>query len=105
MTVTRTATVLLGVIALLTRCDPIDGINRDAQLSSLPELSCVQRAVRSISVVESVRRRESRGGRPLTLTGLDEPDQLYYFSYEVEGRAPHSPSALITRIESRCRSI
>jgi len=76
--------VALAAPAFIAGCDPIYGISRNSRLSSLPELDCVESAIRSVPRVTTVRRWYTEGSRPLALTGIKPPDHDYYFSYEVE---------------------
>jgi len=78
----RVSLALIALASLQLACDPIYGINRMTRLPSLPELDCVEQAIRSVPRVTGVRRWEAEGGRPLTLTGIKSPDHIYYFSYE-----------------------
>ena len=78
--------LLAGVLvvgALCSACDAIYGIKRDTRLPFLPDLTCVEAAIRSIPEVRNLRQWSGDGFRPLTLTGIQAPDRLHYFGYDV----------------------
>ncbi len=90
----RTLWILCAAIGLAAAgCDPLYGINRHALLPSLPDLSCVETAIRSVPGVGAVRRESEEGGRPITWTGIQAPDRNHYFHYEV---GPWSASLLLS---------
>jgi hypothetical protein len=47
----------------------------------MPEPAKVGAIIKSTPGVDSVDYRFEKGGRPLTLTGIKPPDQVYTFSY------------------------
>ena len=69
------------MLVLVTGCDPIFGVSRHARVSFMPEPAVVGAAIRATPGVDDVKYSQSVGGRPLTLTGIKPPDQIYYFSY------------------------
>ena len=71
----------LGLLVLLTGCDPGYGIYRHARVGFMPEPARVGAVVRETPGVDQAEYRLSEGGRPLTLTGSKSPDQVHTFSY------------------------
>jgi len=69
------ATVLLG------GCDFIYGVTRDARLESQPALDCVGKVIRATPGIARVEEENRSGGRVLTWSGLQPPNQVYYFRY------------------------
>jgi hypothetical protein len=69
------------LMLVLSGCDFVYGVSRNATLNSLPSLACVEKVVRETPGVATVETRVEPGGRPLTLTGIHDPDQNYYFIY------------------------
>lgn len=77
------AILTAAAAALCGACDTLYGIQRDTRLTFLPDLACVEAAIRSIAEVRDVRQWSVEGARPLTLTGIQAPDRLHYFGYDV----------------------
>ena len=72
---------LFLVLVLVTGCDPIFGVSRQAHVPFMPEPARVGAAIRATPGVDDVEYRQSVGDRPLTFTGIKPPDQVYTFSY------------------------
>jgi|SRR6185437_10394721 hypothetical protein len=72
---------IVGALSLLTACDPIYGVRRDARLEKLPQLDCVIRVMRLTPGVATVDKMQFETGRELTLTGLHKPGVAYAYSY------------------------
>jgi hypothetical protein len=78
----------VGIAAgfLLGGCDVFYGVTHTSQhFVPLPTDSCVVNAVASIPGMNHVESRLETGGRPLTLHGIEKPDQIHRFLYEYKG--------------------
>jgi hypothetical protein len=73
--------LLLLPLALLTGCDPIFGVTRNAHVQFMPEPAMVGATIKSTLGVDKVDYRLTEGGRPLTWTGIKPPNQVYTFLY------------------------
>jgi len=72
---------LLFFLLLLSGCDPGYGIYRSARVPFMPAPALVGTLVKETPGIDYVHYTRSEGGRPLTLTGVKSPDQVYTFSY------------------------
>lgn len=81
-------TIAIFLTLLLCGCDPIYGVRRSASLDEMPTLECVHQAIASTPGIAQVRYRQDTGGRPLTLSGIQAPDQTSSFTY-VGGQGSH----------------
>ena len=70
--------VLLGAAL---GCDFWYGISRYGHLSAFPQPDCVEAVVRHAPGVQDVEARHSKGGRPLTLTGIKPASDVYSYYY------------------------
>jgi hypothetical protein len=71
---------------LLGGCDTVYGVTHGSQhFAPLPTDSCVVNAVESIPGMSHVESRLETGSRPLTLHGIEKPDQIHRFLYEYMG--------------------
>ena len=78
--------LLLAIAALVTGCDHIHGVARYTDpMPSAPPARCVQDAVSSVEGVKNVSYSWELGSRPLTLHGIEKPDQVHRFWYEYKG--------------------
>jgi len=68
-------------LVLLAGCDPGFGVSRRAQVSFLPAPAMVSAAIRQTPGVDDVDYRFTKGGYPLTWTGIHSPDQIHTFIY------------------------
>lgn len=66
---------------MLSGCDSISGVNRGAFVHTLPDLPKVKAQIETYPEIKEVRFETSEGGRPLTLTGIKKPDQVFYLFY------------------------
>ena len=73
--------LLLLPLALLTGCDPIFGVTRNARVQFMPEPALVGATIKSTPGVDKVDYHFEEGGRPLTWSGIKPPDQVYTFVY------------------------
>jgi hypothetical protein len=71
---------LIGLI-FLSACDFIYGVRRVADIKPLPDLDCVRHVIETTPGIGGVEYRHTAGGRPLTWTGVQAPDQVYTFIY------------------------
>ncbi|RMD81355.1 MAG: hypothetical protein D6815_12000 [Candidatus Dadabacteria bacterium] len=70
------------VALTLAGCDFFYGVSRVASLEQTLPATCVESAIRSVPTVSEVRHERRSGSRPLTLTGIQDPDRLDYFYYK-----------------------
>ena len=72
--------MLLGTI--LSGCDTIHGVNRKAEVYSLPDFKAVVSHIKKYPEIDEVEYRVDIGGKPLTFSGIKPPDKIYYISYK-----------------------
>jgi hypothetical protein len=76
----------LGVAIVLTlgtwSCDAVYGVDRSADIDSMPPLDCVSKVVSSAPGVTSVAYRETEGSRPVTWSGIQTADAVHTFFYK-----------------------
>jgi hypothetical protein len=78
--------LLLLLPVLLAGCDHIAGVVRQtSQMPSAPSPQCVQEAASSIEGMTNVAYSLEQGGRPLTLHGIEKPDQVHRIQYRYAG--------------------
>jgi hypothetical protein len=75
---------LLVMALIITGCDVLYGVKRDAPLQSLPKLDCVQGVIERTLGIESVKYRKDEAGTALTISGLKTPASTSY-SYVYKG--------------------
>jgi len=73
--------VTLAALAILPGCDLLYGIRRTAPVNEAPSFACIEAAIRSVEGIDQVRHEVREGGRPLTFTGIQKPDEVHYFFY------------------------
>ncbi len=73
--------LILAMTLALCGCDTISGVSRSAAVHRLPDLQEVKARILGYPEVKEVRLWEREGSRPLTLTGIKKPDEVYYLSY------------------------
>jgi hypothetical protein len=68
-------------------CDTFHGVSRYAvDLPTTPSIDCIGEALASVDGVSAVQyTREVDSGRPITLTGLKDPDVMHLYFYEYNG--------------------
>ena len=79
--------LLFAVLSCLAGCPiPTHGMSRSYFAEKTkPSFECVKRELMAIDGVSSVRYEVETGGIPITLHGLEEPDQTHRFSYTYKG--------------------
>jgi len=50
-----------------------------------PDISCITNAVQSVPGVSNVEYRSESGGRPLTIHGIEKPDEIHRYIYQYSG--------------------
>jgi hypothetical protein len=75
---------LLVLVVFSTSCDPVFGVSRWARVQMMPDPALVETAIRSAPGVQKVEYWVAEGGRPLTVSGIKPPDQVYNFMYDGE---------------------
>lgn len=84
--VIRAPAALLFVI--LTACDTISGVTRHSNdIGSIPvdAYQCVADVIGNMEDVVLVRYTVEKGSRPLTLTGIQDPDVVHSYWYRYNG--------------------
>ena len=76
----REGSVLILLGAALG-CDFWYGFSRYGPLSQFPQPDCVEAVVRHAPGVQDVEATHSKGGRPLTLTGIKPASDVYSYYY------------------------
>jgi hypothetical protein len=67
-------------------CDIFYGVFHSAQdVSPVPSDLCVVNAITTIPGITNVSSRVDAGSRPLTLHGVEKPDEVHRFFYEYHG--------------------
>jgi len=78
--------VALGICALLfvctSACDVLYGVHRSAPIDNDPSPECVERVLHAMPEIATVRHEQVLGSRPLTWSGLHEPDVFQNFFYQ-----------------------
>src|SRR6185503_2157274 len=75
------ALALFCVVLAISGCDPIYGVSRVASLNAMPQVECVESAIRDTPGIANVRYQYSEGSRPLALTGIQAPDEVHSFIF------------------------
>lgn len=66
---------------LLSACDTIYGVRRQAPVAHVPNMTLLQERVLSYPEIDEAVLKNSQGGRPLTLSGIKPPSELQYLTY------------------------
>jgi len=74
--------ILLVFTGLLTGCDYIYGVSRSASVHKLPNLQDVKSRIETYPEIGGVDLSQRAGSRPLTWTGIKDPDEVFYLSYK-----------------------
>jgi copper chaperone CopZ len=78
--------VLLAAVILVAGCDYLHGVSRyTGEIPIAPPSKCVEEAISSVDGVTNVSYSLEEGGRPLTLHGIQQSDQVHRFWYEYKG--------------------
>jgi len=81
----RHVVVLLAAMPCAS-CDIFYGVFHSARdVSPIPSDSCVVNAIGAIPGITNVSSGVEAGGRPLTLHGVEKPDEIHRFFYEYHG--------------------
>jgi len=75
------ALVVLFATMVVSGCDTISGVTRTATIRSLPDLKKVKARLETYPEIKDVRFEERVGSRPLTLSGIKPPDEVFYLHY------------------------
>lgn len=97
---TRPFAAFALLVPLLCACDPISGIRRGASVHSLPDLEALKARVESYPERIAVKGWREEGGRSLTWTGLQAPDEVHYLAYD-DGDAIHGTLMFIRDYRGR----
>lgn len=73
--------LFLVILAALTGCDTLNGVSRGATVHTLPDLPAVKARLERYPEIREVKLWEATEGRPLTLTGLQKAEEVFYLSY------------------------
>ena len=66
-------------------CDTIGGITHVKRDVPFPDSSCIMKAVQSVPGVSNVEYKTESGGLPLTMHGLEKPDEIHRYIYRYSG--------------------
>jgi hypothetical protein len=78
--------LLLAISVLVAGCDHMYGIRRYTDpMPSAPSIQCIKDAISLVEGVKNVSYTIEQGSRPLTLRGVEVPDQVHRFWYEYNG--------------------
>jgi hypothetical protein len=78
--------LLLVILVLAVGCDHVHGVHRyTSPMPSAPSAQCVEHAISLVEGVKNVRYTLEQGSRPVTLRGVEVPDQVHRFWYEYKG--------------------
>ena len=71
------------LIMFLVGCDTYYGLARRINTDHVVKHECIGDALSSIEGIHNIQHKQTEGGIPLTITGLQEPDQVHYYFYKV----------------------
>jgi len=72
----------VGLAVTLTACDVLNGVRRSAKLDALPDLACVEAAIRDTPPIETVTRTTAQSGKAITITGVKPAGDVYNFIFK-----------------------
>jgi hypothetical protein len=80
---------IVGAVVALSSCDVTYGVRRTARLEALPDMACVERAIRETPGVTTVTF-EHRGddSTEATLSGFHATGEFYRYTYQGAKEAP-----------------
>lgn len=81
--------LLILAISVLFGCDSFHNFSRTIRLDSSVEHECIKIALGNVEQVKNVKYELRSGGRPLTLTGIQDSDIHHYYYYEIEDLYGH----------------
>ncbi|MGL6313939.1 hypothetical protein [Vibrio sp. WXL103] len=76
----KKALISFVALVLLSGCTS-HYLYREASLDSLPEVDCILASMKGLKEVESVQMFQRKTGQRATLTGLEEPGDVYDIRY------------------------
>lgn len=78
--------LLITIVVQIAGCDFIHGVARyTGPMPIAPSAKCVEEAIAAVDGVKNVSYSQEEGGRPLTLHGIEKPNQVHRFWYEYKG--------------------
>ena len=77
--------IALAVTFGISGCDYYNGVTRSYSLQSTIEYSCVESVLETHPQVAEFRYSIEGGSRELTWSGVQKPDQIHRFSYQLTG--------------------
>ena len=77
----KTKWMILLLAMLLTACDTLYGLRRYATVAELPPPAELRAKIEQLPEVQKVEYRHTQGGRPVTLRGVQTPEDIHSFSY------------------------
>lgn len=66
----------------VSACDTVYGVHRSAPIYADPTPQCVERVLRGMPEITTVRHNQVVGGRPITWSGVHEPAFIQNFFYQ-----------------------
>jgi hypothetical protein len=73
------------LVSSITGCDFIHGVSHVRLDSPTPDIKCLENAVTAVPGVTKFEYRNEEGGRPLTMHGIEKPNQIHRFFYQYSG--------------------
>ena len=68
----------------LVGCDTYYGLARRISTDHVVNHVCIRDALGSVEGIHNIQHKQIEGGIPLTITGLQEPDQVHYYFYKID---------------------
>jgi len=78
--------ILSAIIFALTGCDTSYGVSRSGRVHKLPDFPRLKAQIEHYPEIKEVKFWQSEGGRPLTLTGIQKPEEVYYLNFTDYGK-------------------
>lgn len=76
------------VTTLLTGCEILYGVSRQAPLTALPDLTCVEAVIKEAPGVQKTDYKTGSGVQLFTWSGNPKPAPPYTYIYHYEGSSP-----------------
>lgn len=73
---------ILILLFLLSGCDTFYGVSRSAYVNYALDNNCIGRALEQVPELSNIEYQYKEGGKPLTLSGIQKPDQVHYYHYK-----------------------
>jgi len=70
------------ILMIITGCDSIRGVSHIRNESPYPDQACIKKAVLAVPGISEFDYRGETGGRPLTVHGIEKPNQIHRYLYK-----------------------